>query len=282
MLTGILFFLLSILSCNKPDLVTYNKEGNIYMPQAYGTQAIIPMLLLDTPQYIVFGADYGGLKYPAADISTGFIIDSAQVAVYNAQQGTAYTLLPASNYQISGFTSVLKAGQTSSVPLKVVVTTKNLGLTTPYILPITLKTVSGGKLDTTLRTAFFRWDRLDNIYAGHYHTTGTRKNYNPDGTYTGTSNIDDFRDLSTVDAKTCNISTIANLGVRAGTLFQAKVNTDNTVVFSGYLSAPGAPITNIPGTTSTYDPVNKVFTVHYMYTNTNGTYRYMDEVWTKQ
>jgi len=55
------------------------------------------------------------------------------------------------------------------------------------------------------------------------------------------------------------------------------------LAFSGKLqNDPGAPIANQPGVTSTYDPATRIFTVHYMYTNTSGSYRMMDEVWTPQ
>jgi hypothetical protein len=149
------------------------------------------------------------------------------------------------------------------------------------MLPVTLTSVATGKIDSSLQTAYFSINHLDNIYAGAYHTVGTRHNYNADGSDGGISNIDDERDLTTMSSDSCSINTIANLGAYNGTVFYVRVNPGNTLEFSGKLqNDPGAPITNQPGTTSTFDPATRVFTVHYMYTNTNGTYRYMDEVWT--
>jgi hypothetical protein len=84
-----------------------------------------------------------------------------------------------------------------------------------------------------------------------------------------------------MSADSCSINTIANLGAYNGTVFYVRVNSDNTLEFSGALQDdPASPIANQPGTTSTFDPATRIFTVHYMYTNTNGTYRMMDEVWT--
>ena len=120
-----------------------------------------------------------------------------------------------------------------------------------------------------------------NAYEGNYHAQGVRNNFHSDGTPAGSVGIDDTRTLTTLDAATCQISTIANLGSYNGTVFYVKINPDNTLLFSGFLqNNPGAPITNQPGTTSTYDPSTRTFTVHYMYTNTDGSYRYMDEIWT--
>lgn len=136
-------------------------------------------------------------------------------------------------------------------------------------------------IDTFYSTPHTDTPRIINLYEGDYHAVGVRNNYNADGSAAGSAAIDDTRTLSTQDISTCKISTIANLGSYNGTVFYVKVNSDNTLTFSGFLqNDPGAPIANQPGTTSTYDPATRTFTVHYMYTNTNGSYRYMDETWT--
>jgi uncharacterized protein DUF1735/uncharacterized protein DUF4361 len=270
-------------SCNKRDAVSVKTEGAIYMPQAFGTRSTLSLVLIDSPQQVVFGAAYGGLKYPSANINVNFKIDSPAVAVYNQVHGTSYVLLPASSYTDSALSSVIRAGKTSSDPLTLSIVTSKLNSSLIYMLPVTLTSVSAGTIDSSLRTSYFMINQLNNIYAGSYHTTGTRTNYNADGTNAGVSTISDTRVLTTMSSDSCSINTIANLGAYNGTVFYVRVNHDNTLEFSGYLqNDPGSPIGNQPSTTSNYDPVAKTFTVHYMYTNTNGTYRYMDEVWTPQ
>ncbi|MBS1606426.1 MAG: DUF4361 domain-containing protein [Bacteroidetes bacterium] len=119
-----------------------------------------------------------------------------------------------------------------------------------------------------------------NAYAGSYHAVGTRYNFNADGSAAGQAAVDDTRVLTTLSSDKCSINTIANLGSYNGTLFYVQVNPDNTLTFSGLLqNDPSSPIMNEPGTTSTYDPATHTFNVHYMYVNTNGSYRFMDEVW---
>jgi len=253
------------------------------MPQAVSPRGVLSLVLIDSAQKVVFGAAYGGLKYPSADIAVTFRIDTALIASYNQRNGTTYVALPLGSYSDSSLSSVIRSGKTSSDPLFLSILTSKLSSGAQYMLPITLSSVSAGTIDSSLQTSYFTIDHLDNIYAGSYHTTGTRHNYNADGSDGGISTISDTRVLSTMSADSCSINTIANLGVYNGTVFYVRVNPDNTLEFSGLLQDdPGAPITNQPGKTSTYDPVARTFTVHYMYTNTNGTYRYMDEVWTPQ
>ena len=270
-------------ACNKMAKINLPQEGTIYMPQAFNTNGNLSLVLVDTAQQVVFGAAYGGMKYPSNNITVSFSVDTSLVAAYNQSKGTAYTVLPSTSYTISALSSVIHSGQTSSDPLYLSIMTDKLGSTTPYILPITLTSTSTGTINPNLQTTYFTINSLNNIYAGSYQTTGTRYNFNADGTGAGSVSISDTRVLTTMSADSCSINTIANLGSYNGTVFYVRVNPDNTLEFSGYLSDnPASPIGNEPGKTSTWDPASRTFTVYYMYTNTNGTYRYMEEVWTPQ
>ena len=280
---SLLLISLAVCSCNKPAAVHLAQEGTIYMPQAYSTRANLSLVLIDTPQQVTFGAAYGGLQYAPSNIAVTFIVDTADITSYNSAHGTSYLPLPAHTYTISSLSDTIPAGQTSSNAQTLSILTTGLNLSAQYILPIKMVSTSAGKIDSSLQTTYFTIDQLNNIYAGSYTTTGTRNNYNADGTYAGNATINDTRVLTTMSFDSCSINTIANLGAYNGTVFYVRVNPDNTLEFSGYLQdVPGSPIANEPGMTSTYDPATKIWNVHYMYTNTNGTYRYMDEVWTPQ
>jgi len=168
-----------------------------------------------------------------------FLIDMADIAAYNAANGTSYLPLPSSAYTVSSLLDTIKQGQTSSDPLTLSITTASLNFSAQYILPIKLVSTSSGTISPSLQTTYFTINQLVNIYAGSYTTNGT--------------------------------------------VFYARVNPDNTVEFSGYLQdSLDAPIANQPGKTSTYNPSTQTWNVYYMYTNANGTYRYMNEVWTPQ
>jgi hypothetical protein len=281
LLAGAVTLGLALGACNKPAKIQLAGEGTIYMPQAVGTRGNLALVLIDSPQYVTFGAAYGGLNYPSQNITVSFKIDTTAVAAYNQANGTSYVTMPLASYSADTLTAVIPAGQTSSNPLRIAIRTALLTSGTQYLLPVVLTGASKGSLNSSLTTAYFTINQLNNIYAGSYTTTGTRYNYNADGSMAGSNSISDTRVLTTMSADSCSINTIANLGSYNGTLFYVRVNSDNSCEFSGFLQAnPGSPIGNQPGAASTYDPATRIFTVHYMYTNTNGTYRYMDEVWT--
>ena len=270
-------------ACNKPSPIHLVQEGTVYMPQAYSSQGNLSLVLVDTPQQVTFGAAYGGIKYAPNNVYVGFAIDTGAVAAYNSAHNTSYLVLPSSAYTVSSLKDTIGAGQTSSNGQTIFITTSGLNFNSQYLLPVELSTASSGTINGSLQTTYFTINQLNNVYAGSYTTTGTRYNFNADGSAAGTNSISDTRVLSTMAYDSCSINTIANLGSYNGTVFYVRVNPDNTLEFSGYLQDdPGAPIGNQPGKASTYDPTTRTWDVHYMYTNTNGTYRYMDEVWTAQ
>lgn len=160
-LAGIAGLGMSVSSCTKFTKVSLKNEGTIYMPQAAGTRAVLSLLLIDSAQDVVFGAAYGGLQYPSQDIPVTFKLDTPLIASYNATNGTSYVALPAASYTVSGLSSVIKAGQTSSDPLIIAIQAKKLVRGTHYLLPVTLLNASGSKTDSSLSTA---WFSVDSIY----------------------------------------------------------------------------------------------------------------------
>ena len=151
-----------VASCNKPDVVTYNDEGNIYMATAANSKPMA-LYLADTPQAIIFGACYGGLKYPSNNINVSFEVAPDLVGSYNTQNGTSYTLLPAASYTIPSLDAVINSGATSSNPLSVNVTTKDLDKNLKYILPVSIKSVSEGFIDSSLSTTYFIIDTIQRL-----------------------------------------------------------------------------------------------------------------------
>lgn len=163
LITGIFIISTGMISCNKPDVVNYSKEGNIYIPRAAGDQSKFGLLLADTPQVISFAAAYGGLKYPSQDITVTFKTDPSLVDAYNLQNNSSYVLLPAESYNIPGLTAVIKAGQTISDVLPLNVTTTNLDKALKYMLPISITNVSSGFIDSSLHTVYFRIDTIQRL-----------------------------------------------------------------------------------------------------------------------
>lgn len=147
-------------SCNKPQDIVLENEGSIYMPQAAGTRSVVNLQLSTKPQEVAFGAAYGGLEYSNKENAVTFKLDPSLVATYNAQNGTSYKVLPDSVYTISGLSSVIPAGATSSVPLVVNVASNRMRFGVRYMLPITLVSSSNGTINPQLQTTFFRFDTI--------------------------------------------------------------------------------------------------------------------------
>lgn len=147
-------------SCNKPKDVKLENEGSIYMPQATGTRSVVDLQLSTKPQEVAFGAAYGGLEYSKAENAVTFKLDTNLVAAYNAQNGTSYRILPDSVYTVSGLSSVIRAGATSSDPLLLNVASNRMRFGVRYMLPITLVSSSNGAINPQLQTTFFRFDTI--------------------------------------------------------------------------------------------------------------------------
>lgn len=152
----------ALFSCNKPDDIVLANEGTVYMPQAVGSRARMDLLFTstNTRQDITFGAAYGGINFSDKENAVSFVVDAAKVAAYNTANGTNYTLLPASSYDISGLNTVIPAGATSSNPLTLTVKTNTVTAGIRYMLPITLASSANGAIDPNLQTTYFRFDTL--------------------------------------------------------------------------------------------------------------------------
>ena len=159
-------------SCTKFTKVSVANEGTIYMPQAVGTRSALHLFLIDSAQDVVFGAAYGGLNHYSQDIAVSFKLDTGLIASYNATHGTSYVTLPDSAYTVTGYTSVIKSGQSSSDPLVISVLAKKLAKGTHYMLPVSMLNVSVSKTDSSLTTAYFT---VDSIYIRKKDITGLGK-----------------------------------------------------------------------------------------------------------
>ena len=158
LLSGCLF----VASCNKADDVTYNGEGNIYMPSA-ARNTNIDLILADTAQTLPFSAAYGGLNYPSQDITVSFAIDSSVVSSYNVANGTNYIMMPASAFTLSATSATIKSKETSSEVVNIQVITNNLDKSLKYIIPVSITSVSAGRIDSVLKTTYFKIDTIQRL-----------------------------------------------------------------------------------------------------------------------
>jgi Domain of unknown function (DUF1735)/F5/8 type C domain len=149
-------FLPLVMSCDKTKDITWSEEGKIYMTQSQDSRSDLTAVIADTAQTFSFGASYGGLKYPSQDITVDFKLDNNLIDQYNSKNGTSYQAMPTDKYTISGLTTVIPAGRTTSNPVSISIKTKDLVKDAEYMFPIVLSSVSSGNINPDLQTAYFR------------------------------------------------------------------------------------------------------------------------------
>lgn len=129
----------------------------LYMPGAVNGVIARTFKIIDSPQTITYGADYGGYGYPSSDIPVNFSVDNSLIDSFNLANKTNYAPLPDSSYTLSAINSVIPKGQLSTAPLSVTFKTKGDGSMNAlklYVLPITL-TCKSVNVNPSLSTTFF-------------------------------------------------------------------------------------------------------------------------------
>ena len=106
------------------------------------TNNLIKFTVENTPSS--YGVTASATGKVTQDIAVNFAVDTSLVKAYNAQVDANYYAAPAGSYTISGNTGIIKAGTNVSAPVTVQVTsTTNLVDGRSYIIPVTIKSVSG-------------------------------------------------------------------------------------------------------------------------------------------
>lgn len=152
---GVMMLIFS--ACN-PDtqLAGYSEYARIYMPQAVEQPAKYSLIMTDSVQTIIYGADYSGPNYPKSKIQVHFSVDSSLVDSFNVANGTNYKMMPAAGYKLVQKTAVIPAGQVQTKPLNLKITT--IGALQPhinYLLPLSVETNHNIQINKKLQTTYF-------------------------------------------------------------------------------------------------------------------------------
>lgn len=103
------------------------------------------------------------------DINVTFALDTAAVTAYNKEHRTSYYTVPDEAIEITNLETVIKAGTSASTPVSVkVISTSPLVDGRTYLIPVSIKTVSGGNDTRVLessRTVLLRIARIINFPA---------------------------------------------------------------------------------------------------------------------
>ena len=124
------------------------------------------------------------------DIQVIFGLDTAAVTAYNKEHRTSYYTAPAEAIEITNLERVIKAGTSASTPVSVkVISTSPLVDGRSYLIPVSIKTISGGgdtRVLESSRTIFLRIARIinfpalsmNNATSGTTGSPGTRGRFN--------------------------------------------------------------------------------------------------------
>lgn len=144
-----------VVACKK-----YKQAADVIMVTGTDTDDIIKFTVENTPTGMNVTATATGIVNQ--DITVNFAVDTSLVSVYNGQVNGNYFAAPPNAYTISGTTSVIKTGTNVSAPITVsVVSTDSLKDGRSYLIPVTIKSVTGPlKVLETSRTVFLKIARV--------------------------------------------------------------------------------------------------------------------------
>jgi hypothetical protein len=129
----------------------------IYMPEAVNNPVTYTLKITDSPQAIVYGANYGGQDYPAQDIPVTFTVNNALVDSFNTANNTSYAVMPDGAYLLAKASSMIPRGQLTTGPLELTIRTNGAGSIEAlknYLLPVTLSSTSA-RVNGSLQTTFY-------------------------------------------------------------------------------------------------------------------------------
>ena len=174
--------LLSVTSCKKADF-----GKHVILAKGTETSPIVKFAVEDTPS--AYSVTATATQKAAEDINVTFEFDPDAVDKFNKEHNTTYYVVPDAAINISDLETVIKAGSSASTPVTVkVISTSPLIDGRSYLIPLTIKSVTGGDMNVleSSRTIFLRIARIisfpalsmNNSTAGTTGSPGTRGRFN--------------------------------------------------------------------------------------------------------
>ena len=154
----------------------YNKE--VILITGTDSDPLVKFVVEDTPaSYIITASATGKV---AEDVTVTFAQDNSLIDAYNEEHQTSYYAIPESAIEIDGTEGVIKAGSASSTGINVrVVSTEDFKDGRTYVIPVTIKSVSGGNMDVLAasKTIFLRISRVINFNSLDMSNSGLYSSY---------------------------------------------------------------------------------------------------------
>lgn len=184
MFIGCMLFALIMTGCSKWDDLTSPKEGSVYMPQAYADRSKLKLFKIDSAQVATFGAAIGGFNGAPEQMTVAFEIDNGAITQFNKDHSYLnynFVALPVDAYTLSGTEATIEKGASNSNPLTISILASKLETGVDYCLPVRIKSISAGSLDTIQSISYFMIDSLyirsrDVTNSGHLTVSNENSN----------------------------------------------------------------------------------------------------------
>lgn len=165
--------LLFVIGCNDFD---YKKS--VIVVTGTDSNPVVKFVVEDTPASYTVTAS--ATDKVTQDIQVTFAIDNSLVEAYNKEHNTSYYTIPESAIVMDGTEGIIKAGSAAStgVTVRVVSTTDFIDGRT-YVIPVTIKNVTGGNLEVleASKTIFLSVARVIGFSSLDMNNTNLYSNY---------------------------------------------------------------------------------------------------------
>jgi hypothetical protein len=168
--------LITVGCTSEGDKFDYNKKA--LLVTGTDVDPLVKFVVENTPSAYIVTAS--ATDKVTEDVTVQFEIDSTLVKQYNAEHKTNYYFAPASAIQLDGTEGVIKAGKASSTGVTVrVLSTQDFKDGRTYVIPVTIKKVTGGNLDVlaSSKTIFLRISRVISFQSLNMNNTNLYSNF---------------------------------------------------------------------------------------------------------
>jgi hypothetical protein len=145
--------------CGEPYSTSIELEQFMYLSLSGAKEnPSVKKVLPDRDTTFNLSVLYGGTtNYDQGDITAEIGVDNSLIDTYNTANNTSLLPLPANAFSFDKNTLLIENGKKASNLAAITVKAKMLDLADDYILPVTIRSVSGGKLPVNeeLKTTYF-------------------------------------------------------------------------------------------------------------------------------
>ncbi len=156
---SILYGVFAFYSCSEPYADSIELEQFMYLSLSGASDnPIVNTIELDKPVTYTLSVSYGGTtNYEQGEITAEIAGDNTLIDTYNTENNTEYLPLPTGAWMLDKSSVVIANGSRISDPVSLTIQPSLMNFVNEYILPVTIKSATGGKIPVNeeLKTVYF-------------------------------------------------------------------------------------------------------------------------------